>query len=78
MPVHHEQFRPVDVMRQQRGIRRAARQLGFVALGIDDIAVGAVFAENAAHIADVVQQAGDEKMGEIAGKGRLQQRACPS
>jgi len=47
-----------------------------VAFGVDDKAVRAVAVENAAHIADVVQHAGDEEMGVIAGIGRRQQRAA--
>ena len=72
--VHHEQFRAIDVIGQQCRVGRTARQFGLVAFGVDDVTVIAVAFENAAHIADVVQQTGDQQMGVIAGIGRRQQR----
>ena len=46
----------------QAGVGCPARQRHLLAAGVDHKAVLVVFAEQAAHIADVVQQAGDDDM----------------
>ena len=61
---------------RQGGVGRAARQFGLATLVVDDETVGAVALEDAAHITDVVQQAGDDKMGEVGRLRRHQQRAA--
>ena len=72
--LHREQLRPLDVIRRQRGVGSAARQLDFAALGVDHVAVVVVAGEDAPHIADIVQQAGDQEMGVIARRRRRQKR----
>ena len=52
-------------MRQQRRVGRAPRRLHLVAGGIDHIAVSVIARKNAAHIADIVGEGGDDKMGVI-------------
>src|SRR6516165_12266672 len=52
-PFHHEQFRSLDMVGQQRGVGSPARQLDLVAFGIDHVTILAVAAKNAAHITDV-------------------------
>src|SRR6516165_4658723 len=74
--LHHEQLRPLDVVRQERGIRRTTRQFDLVAFAIDHVAIFAVAAENTAHIADIMQQTGDEEVRDITGIGRAQQSAA--
>src|SRR5215472_13868989 len=74
--LYHEQLRALDMMRLQRGVRRTARQFDLVAFGVDNIAIFAVTGKNAAHIADVMQQTGDEEVRDIAGIGRSQQGAA--
>ena len=60
--IQHEQPRPLDVIGRKRGVGAAARQFDLVAGRVDDVAVGTVPFEDAAHVADIVGEAGDNEM----------------
>ena len=63
-------------MHGKRGVRRAARKLGLAALGVNDISVFAIAHQDAAHITDIVQKAGDDHVRVVAVGGRHQQRSA--
>ena len=55
------------MIRGKRGIRCAAGKRDLPAFGVNDKFGFSVAAQHAAHIADVVQQAGDDQMDIIGG-----------
>ena len=66
-PLVGEQFRAIDVIGHQRGVRGAAGQRDLVAGLVDDEFRPGVALQNAAHEADVVQKAGANEMDVVFG-----------
>ena len=75
---HHIKLRPIDVIRQQRCVRGAARKFGFVAISVDDTALGAVTLKKAADVTNIVQQTCDEDMRKIGWTRRSLAMRAPS
>ena len=74
--LHDEQLGAVDVVRQQRCVGGAARQLDLVAGGIDHVTIVVVVGKNAAHVTDVVGEAGNDQVRVVGGRHVGVQRAA--
>src|SRR5882672_9612202 len=60
--LEYKYLRPVDVIRCERRIRCAARQRDFRSLGVNDEFSFGIAAQDAAHIANVMQQTGGDQI----------------
>ena len=74
-PLVGEQFRPVDVVRHERGVRGAAGKRDLVAGLVDHEFRPGVAIQNPAHEADVVQKTGADQMSVVFGHDPVGQHA---
>src|SRR5450631_2505154 len=65
--LEYKYFRPVDVIRRERRIRCAAREHDLRPLGVNDEFSFGIAAQGAAHIANVMQQAGHDQVAIVRG-----------
>ena len=70
--IPNEELRTLDMIRHQRGVRCAARKLYLASVRVDDVTVFAISPDDASHEADVVKEAGYNKVGVIVGRRRFE------